>query len=134
MSDALIKKLNAITKGNLCDPMTVNMDAWNDMASSASEVIEENAHLRQQLEKAQARIAELTEMFAQGFDADGDPDEWRKRAMKSIAGGLPSANAFIKRRQAYAIEDWLHGDPEMGNLDDYAQNLRDEADELEQNQ
>lgn len=86
------------------------------------------------LDRALARVAELTEMFAQGFDADGDFDEWRERAMKSIAGGLPSGNAFIKRQQAYAIEDWLHGDADMGDLGDYAARLRQQADELERQQ
>ena len=87
-----------------------------------------------EVEQLRARVAELTEMFAQGFDADGDLDEWRERAMKSIAGGLPSADAFSKRQQAIGIETWLFGGPELGNLDDFAQQLRDEADKAEQEQ
>lgn len=51
MSDELIKQLNAITRGNLCDPMMISMDDWNAMLASVTEVLGE-------LEQAHARVAE----------------------------------------------------------------------------
>lgn len=106
-------------------------DDIHDLINGGGNEADNSESWGDRLRLANARIAELTEMFAQGFDADGDPDEWRERAMKSISGGLPSANAFIRRKAADYIEEWLHGGSDMGDLVDYAQRLRQSADEAE---
>ncbi|WP_278366916.1 DUF7239 family protein [Marinobacter salarius] len=73
--------------------------------------------LRQQLEQAEARCAELEQ------DA--------KNAASSIIRTVNSRRKATLIKQAEAIEAWLHGDAEMGGLDDYASRLRQQASELQ---
>jgi len=73
--------------------------------------------LRQKLEQAEARCAEL--------------GQYAKNAAGSIIRTVNSRRKTILIKQAEAIEAWLNGDAEMGGLDDYANRLRQQATEME---
>lgn len=56
MSQALIKKLNAITHDNLSDPMVVRMRDWNEAMDGVRSVLDELTAAKAEIERLQERL------------------------------------------------------------------------------
>ncbi|WP_421921646.1 hypothetical protein [Marinobacter salarius] len=113
----VLRCTNDHPKGYPCEYEPLTTEEAEGMADLIAKQGAEITTLRQKLEQAEMRCAEL------GQDA--------KNAAGSIIRTVNSRRKTILIKQAEAIEDWLNGEPEMGGLDDYASRLRQQADELE---
>lgn len=72
MSEALIKKLNAISHGNLSDPMFVRMDDWNEAVEEVRSVLTELNRLQSEVERLRGRLAEFGDRITYGVLVQGE--------------------------------------------------------------
>lgn len=87
--------------------------------------------MRAAKERLESRCAELEDAVSTCAVVAKDGGWLDKSLHDQLAPALNgNGKAWLLRKQADAIDDWLHGEPEMGDLADYADRLRQQADEL----
>lgn len=124
----------------VCEPIEGFVERPDFVLGCMKDMAKECDALRQKLEQAEARAdacqqqaqiwkqeartqsAIVAEMYQELTGKTGEPGDWN---------GVRPLKPAILRKQAEAIECWLHGEPEMGDLSDYANHLRQKADETE---
>lgn len=142
------KTVEQVASGTFADPY-VEIEGLNERIEKQQS---DNEALRQQLAESEARVAELEEGLhgiancAYGYNhpkaqtADEAASWMNVEAMRLL--GNPQPKAYVLRKQAEAVEEIVDADPDGRSEDgaalisvneiwDYAQSLRQQADEAE---